>query len=165
MAEPRNPFAGMTDEEIEHELADLGARIAFPATPDLARAVRDAIAEETVGANVRRFPVGKVLATAAIVVLALQPNLQHPSLLPILKSLVAGVVLVGGTLAVARFVLPPLLRWAAGLIVAGIVLFSGALYAASLGAPRFIHVLPPFGGISLIVGWMLFAISVWRIPR
>jgi voltage-gated potassium channel Kch len=49
----------------------------------------------------------------AIVVLALQPNLQHPSLLPILQSLVAGVVLVGGTLAVARFLLPPLLRWAA----------------------------------------------------
>jgi uncharacterized membrane protein YgdD (TMEM256/DUF423 family) len=65
----------------------------------------------------------------------------------------------------AASVNPPLLRWAAGLIVAGIVLFSGALYAAALGAPRFIHVLPPFGGISLIAGWILFAISIWRIPR
>lgn len=71
MAEPRNPFAGMTDEEIERELADLGRQVAFPATPDLARAVRGAIAEEPVGANVRQFPVRKVLAAAAIVVLAL----------------------------------------------------------------------------------------------
>jgi uncharacterized membrane protein YgdD (TMEM256/DUF423 family) len=68
-----------------------------------------------------------------------------------------------GVLAVS--VNPPLLRWAAGLIVAGVVLFSGALYAASLGAPRFIHLLPPFGGFALIVGWILFAIAIFRIPR
>jgi uncharacterized membrane protein YgdD (TMEM256/DUF423 family) len=66
--------------------------------------------------------------------------------------------------AVALSASPPLLRWAAGLIIAGIVLFSGALYAASLGAPRFIHVLPPFGGLALIAGWILFAIAIYRIP-
>jgi Kef-type K+ transport system membrane component KefB/Trk K+ transport system NAD-binding subunit len=49
----------------------------------------------------------------AIVVLALQPNLTHPSLTPICVSLVAGVGLVVGALAVARFGLPPILRWAA----------------------------------------------------
>lgn len=66
--------------------------------------------------------------------------------------------------AVALSVNPPLLRWSAGLIVAGILLFSGALYAASLGAPRIIHLLPPFGGMALIGGWVLFAVAVWRIP-
>jgi uncharacterized membrane protein YgdD (TMEM256/DUF423 family) len=66
--------------------------------------------------------------------------------------------------AVAVSSTPPLLRWAAALIVAGIVLFSGALYAASFGAPRFIHVLPPFGGLALIAGWVLFAVAIWRIP-
>ena len=60
---------------------------------------------------------------------------------------------------------PPALRWAAILIVAGIVLFSGSLYAASLGAPRIIHMLPPVGGVCLIVGWVVFAVSVWRVPR
>jgi uncharacterized membrane protein YgdD (TMEM256/DUF423 family) len=55
-----------------------------------------------------------------------------------------------------------LLRWSAGLIVAGIVLFSGALYLASFGAPRVIHLLPPFGGLALIAGWVLFAVAVWR---
>ena len=49
----------------------------------------------------------------AIVVLALQPNLQNPSFLPILRSLVVGIGLVGIVLAVARFALPPILRIAA----------------------------------------------------
>ncbi len=72
-----------------------------------------------------------------------------------------GVLIIG---AVALAASPPLLRWSSCLIVAGIVLFSGALYAASLGAPRFIHVLPPFGGLALIAGWILFAVAIWRLP-
>jgi uncharacterized membrane protein YgdD (TMEM256/DUF423 family) len=72
-----------------------------------------------------------------------------------------GLLLIG---AVALGATPPLLRWSAWLIVAGIVLFSGALYAASLGAPRFIHILPPFGGLALIAGWILFAVAIWRVP-
>jgi uncharacterized membrane protein YgdD (TMEM256/DUF423 family) len=55
-----------------------------------------------------------------------------------------------------------LLRWSAGLIVAGIVLFCGALYLAALGAPRMIHLLPPFGGLAWIAGWLLFAAAIWR---
>ncbi len=55
-----------------------------------------------------------------------------------------------------------LLRWSASLIALGIVLFSGALYLASLGAPKVIHMLPPFGGIAWIAGWLLFAIAIWR---
>jgi uncharacterized membrane protein YgdD (TMEM256/DUF423 family) len=72
-----------------------------------------------------------------------------------------GLLLIG---AIALSASPPLLRWSSWLIVAGIVLFSGALYAASLGAPRFIHVLPPFGGLALIAGWILFAVAIWRLP-
>lgn len=55
-----------------------------------------------------------------------------------------------------------LLRWSAALIFAGIILFSGALYLASLGAPRVIHILPPFGGLAWIAGWLLFAVAIWR---
>jgi uncharacterized membrane protein YgdD (TMEM256/DUF423 family) len=54
------------------------------------------------------------------------------------------------------------LHWSAGLLIAGIVLFSGALYLAALGAPRVIHMLPPFGGLAWIVGWVVFAVAVWR---
>jgi uncharacterized membrane protein YgdD (TMEM256/DUF423 family) len=54
------------------------------------------------------------------------------------------------------------LRFSAGLVIAGVVLFSGALYLASLGAPRVIHIFPPLGGIAWIAGWLAFAIAVWR---
>jgi uncharacterized membrane protein YgdD (TMEM256/DUF423 family) len=64
--------------------------------------------------------------------------------------------------AVALALDSSLLRWSAGLIVAGIVLFSGALYLALLGAPRVIHLLPPCGGLAWIAGWLLFAIAVWK---
>jgi uncharacterized membrane protein YgdD (TMEM256/DUF423 family) len=66
--------------------------------------------------------------------------------------------------AIALTVSPPALRWAAVLIVVGIVLFSGALYVVSLGGPRFLHALPPFGGIALITGWVMFAVALWRVP-
>jgi uncharacterized membrane protein YgdD (TMEM256/DUF423 family) len=72
-----------------------------------------------------------------------------------------GLLIIG---AVALGATPPLLRWSACLVVAGIVLFSGSLYAASFGAPRFIHFLPPFGGLALIAGWILFAVAIWRVP-
>jgi uncharacterized membrane protein YgdD (TMEM256/DUF423 family) len=64
--------------------------------------------------------------------------------------------------AVAMHFDSSLLRWSAGFIVAGIALFSGALYLAALGAPRMIHALPPFGGLAWIAGWILFAFAVWR---
>ena len=49
------------------------------------------------------------------------------------------------------------LRLAAALIVTGIVLFSGSLYALALGAPRPIGALTPLGGAAWIAAWLLFA--------
>lgn len=49
------------------------------------------------------------------------------------------------------------LRAAAALIVSGVVLFSGSLYALALGAPRALGALTPFGGLAWIAGWLLFA--------
>jgi len=72
-----------------------------------------------------------------------------------------GLLAIG---VIAMSMQSPWLRWSAGLIVAGIVLFSGALYLASFGAPKIIHVLPPFGGMAWIVGWLLFAFAIWRAP-
>lgn len=70
-----------------------------------------------------------------------------------------GLLAIG---VIAMSVDSPLLRWSAGLIIAGIALFSGALYFAALGAPRMIHLLPPFGGLAWIAGWLLFAVAIWR---
>jgi uncharacterized membrane protein YgdD (TMEM256/DUF423 family) len=55
-----------------------------------------------------------------------------------------------------------LLRFAAGLLGVGIVLFSGSLYLLVAGAPRFVGVLTPLGGLGLIGGWLLAAIALLR---
>lgn len=54
------------------------------------------------------------------------------------------------------------LRWAALLVIVGIVFFSGSLYALTLGAPRPVGVLTPIGGLALIGGWWVFAYGMWR---
>lgn len=54
------------------------------------------------------------------------------------------------------------LRAAALLIVVGIVLFSGSLYALTLDAPRAIGLVTPIGGLALIAGWLAFAYGIWR---
>lgn len=62
----------------------------------------------------------------------------------------------------ARSIDAPALRWSAVLVVAGIVLFSGSIYALSFSAPRFIGILTPIGGVALIGGWLVFAVAVLR---
>jgi uncharacterized membrane protein YgdD (TMEM256/DUF423 family) len=69
--------------------------------------------------------------------------------------------LLGIGLALRTLDVAPL-RAAAMLIVAGIVLFSGSLYALALGAPRLIGAVTPIGGLALIAGWLAFAYGVWR---
>jgi uncharacterized membrane protein YgdD (TMEM256/DUF423 family) len=54
------------------------------------------------------------------------------------------------------------LRAAVTLLAAGILLFSGSLYALSLGAPRFLGLLTPLGGLAWISAWLLYAWAVWR---
>lgn len=44
-------------------------------------------------------------------------------------------------------------------LLAGSVLFAGSLYALALGAPRFFGAVTPFGGASLIAGFVCFALS------
>ncbi|HKU86423.1 MAG TPA: DUF423 domain-containing protein [Casimicrobiaceae bacterium] len=56
------------------------------------------------------------------------------------------------------------LRCAAALFIAGIVLFSGSLYALALGAPRVFGAVTPFGGAAFIAGWVALALGVSR-PR
>jgi uncharacterized membrane protein YgdD (TMEM256/DUF423 family) len=55
-----------------------------------------------------------------------------------------------------------LLRWSAALVLVGILLFSGSLYLLTFGAPRFVGIVTPIGGLALIAGWILFATTMWR---
>lgn len=69
--------------------------------------------------------------------------------------------LLGIGLALRTLDVAPL-RAAALLVIAGIVLFSGSLYALTLGAPRLTGAVTPIGGLALVAGWLTFAYGVWR---
>jgi uncharacterized membrane protein YgdD (TMEM256/DUF423 family) len=52
------------------------------------------------------------------------------------------------------------LRWAGYLMIAGIGLFSGSLYALSLTGVRALGIITPFGGLAFIAAWLLLALAV-----
>jgi uncharacterized membrane protein YgdD (TMEM256/DUF423 family) len=60
----------------------------------------------------------------------------------------------------ARVTDAPILRWPALLVIVGIVLFSGSIYALSFGAPRMLGIVTPLGGLALIAGWIAFVVAV-----
>ena len=48
-------------------------------------------------------------------------------------------------------------RIAPPLFLAGVVLFSGSLFAMALGAPRWFGAITPIGGLLFLVGWAVLA--------
>jgi uncharacterized membrane protein YgdD (TMEM256/DUF423 family) len=65
-------------------------------------------------------------------------------------------------LAVALAGSGPWFKTAGWLLIAGILLFSGSLYALALGAPRVLGIVTPVGGLALILGWLAFAVASIR---
>ena len=60
---------------------------------------------------------------------------------------------------------PGRITHAAGwLFVAGIVLFSGSLYALALSGARGLGITTPFGGVAFILGWAGLAWAAARNP-
>lgn len=60
-------------------------------------------------------------------------------------------------------------RWPGGaaaasgwLFLAGIVLFSGSLYALTLTGIRALGAITPIGGLCFIAGWLALAVAAWR---
>lgn len=54
------------------------------------------------------------------------------------------------------------LRWAGGLMAAGIVLFSGSLYVLALAGMRSLGAVTPLGGAAWIAAWLLLAWAALR---
>lgn len=52
-----------------------------------------------------------------------------------------------------------LLRWGSGFFLAGIVLFSGSLYALVLTNIHWIGPVTPMGGLCFMIGWALLLIA------
>lgn len=59
---------------------------------------------------------------------------------------------------------PSMLRHAGWVLFAGVVIFSGSLYALALGAPRAWGMVTPVGGVALLVGWAMVAFAAGKPP-
>lgn len=71
-----------------------------------------------------------------------------------------GLILVG---VIARVTPPsPWLPRAAVLFTLGIALFSGSIYAMTLGAPRWFGMVAPLGGTSFMLGWAAIAVHSFK---
>lgn len=55
-----------------------------------------------------------------------------------------------------------LVNWAGGLLLLGIVLFSGSLYVLSLSGVKAFGAVTPFGGVSFLIGWILLAVAALK---
>jgi len=115
--------------------------------------------------------LGSLLALAAVVIGAfgahgLKARLS-PDMLAVYQTGVQyhfyhalGIALVG----LAFFHLPDntALRAAGWLMAAGILLFSGSLYALALSGQKWFGAVAPVGGTAFILGWTAFAWAVIR---
>lgn len=50
--------------------------------------------------------------------------------------------------------------WACRLLLIGIVLFSGSLYALALSGVGALGAITPIGGVAFLAGWLLLALAV-----
>jgi uncharacterized membrane protein YgdD (TMEM256/DUF423 family) len=73
------------------------------------------------------------------------------------------------TLALALAALAPVAgaerracRWACGLWLAGLVAFSGSLYALAVSGWQWLGPITPFGGVALMIGWFFLMVGGWR---
>jgi len=69
-----------------------------------------------------------------------------------------GLILVG--LIAWHIPTSPYLRWSAWLMIMGIILFSGSLYALSITNIRWLGIITPFGGVAFILAWLMLTIGI-----
>jgi len=55
-----------------------------------------------------------------------------------------------------------LLKWSGWLMLAGLVLFSGSLYALALTGVRWLGAVTPAGGTAFLAAWALLVIAILR---
>jgi len=56
-------------------------------------------------------------------------------------------------------------RFAPAFFLSGVLLFSGSLYALAFGAPRWVGVATPLGGLCFLAGWAVLAWAARGVDR
>lgn len=54
------------------------------------------------------------------------------------------------------------LSWAAGLMLAGVILFSGSLYLLTLSGTKWLGMVTPIGGLCFMAGWLMLMFAALR---
>lgn len=73
------------------------------------------------------------------------------------------LALLAIALLIRQAEVPPITLTAAGYsFIAGVLIFSGSLYALSLTDIKWLGAIAPIGGVALIVGWICLAIAVFN---
>jgi uncharacterized membrane protein YgdD (TMEM256/DUF423 family) len=88
----------------------------------------------------------------------------HYHLLHALVLLVYGIALAAIP-GLGDIVGPALLSWIGWLFVAGILVFSGSLYALTLSGVRMLGAITPIGGVAFLSGWALLALLGYRLSK
>lgn len=71
-----------------------------------------------------------------------------------------GLTLVG---LVASHWPRPGFQWAGWLLLAGALIFSETVGWLALGGPRWLGAITPLGGLLMVVGFLIFAWTSWRL--
>ena len=54
------------------------------------------------------------------------------------------------------------LKWSGGLMLVGILCFSGSLYLLAITGIRWLGAITPLGGLAFLIAWLLLAVAVFR---
>lgn len=73
-----------------------------------------------------------------------------------------GLMMVGLVIATLPDVGSARLRWVPRLLLTGVLLFSGSLYALTLLDLGWLGAVTPIGGLLFIAGWLLLAQVLWK---
>ncbi len=71
-----------------------------------------------------------------------------------------GLGLIGTTLVAQRYPASKLIALAGWLLLTGIILFCGSIYATTFGAPANVGSMAPIGGLAFMLGWLSFGVGV-----
>lgn len=71
-----------------------------------------------------------------------------------------GLILLG--LIALQIPITPYLRWSGWLMLVGIILFSGSLYALSITNIRWLGMITPLGGTAFILAWLMLTIGIMK---
>ena len=76
-----------------------------------------------------------------------------------------GLGIIAAGILADRFPDSRLIAWSGWVLLAGIVGFSGSIYATTFGAPDAVGALAPLGGLAIMAGWLLLALGVLQAGR